>query len=121
MRFSCLCTAFVAKARCNRSSFELNAGNPLRAALMVSDVVDECILILCLLEEEYGKDVALAARTSYDVFQIMASHGYARGARTFANGAYKCRVKVQGEDSPETRHMKKFAEDPSSHPAWNMF
>ncbi|EJT47497.1 hypothetical protein A1Q1_03609 [Trichosporon asahii var. asahii CBS 2479] len=101
----------------------LNAqiGKPLRVGMMPADVLEECAVVLCLLEEEYGKDTALAASTYYDSFQVAACHGYAPGAKTFARGAYRCRVKVEGEDSPETIRMKEFSEDPSLHPAWDIF
>jgi hypothetical protein len=76
----------------------------------------DCRSLLQILEEEYkGGPGALIPRLYYDAFQISISYGDQVRVRSFAERAYKARVMCEGEDSPDTRRMKSFKENPASH------
>jgi hypothetical protein len=70
--------------------------------------------IVRLLEEEHIAD-ARVPRAYYDALQITIAHGDQARAKVFAERAYAARVVVEGEDSPETRRLKSFMENPSIH------
>lgn len=103
------------------AQLDAGIGDPMRVGMMPGAVMAECAILARLLEEEYKGDSALAARTYYDAFQVAACHSDIAAAKKFARDAYECRVKVEGEDSPLTRRMKKFSQNPRSHPAYGMY
>lgn len=72
--------------------------------------------LLQVLEEEYHVGAgASIARLYYDAFQISITHGDQARASVFAGRAHKSRVIREGEDSPETRKVKKLMENPAGH------
>ena len=80
------------------------------------DCLAGCHSLLQILEEEYNSGAgALIARLYYDAFQISITHGDQARASLFAERGYELRVICEGEDSPETRKMKKLMENPAGH------
>ncbi|KAI0134061.1 hypothetical protein BJ170DRAFT_591053 [Xylariales sp. AK1849] len=87
----------------------LMLSNPLKSLTACRD-------LLQILEKEYGDAAtALLARLYYDAFQISAAHGDQARASVFAERAYTARVECEGEDSPLTRKVKGFMQDPTKH------
>ena len=89
-------------------------GDPGRVLGRPYDCLADCRSLLQLLEEEYNGGV-LIARLYYDAFQISITHGDQARASVFARKAHELRVMCEGQDSPETRRMKKLMENPAEH------
>ncbi|KAJ6780544.1 hypothetical protein PWT90_06632 [Aphanocladium album] len=76
----------------------------------------DCKALLVLSEEEYGLGAApLHMRMYYDAFQIAVAHSDQARAALFAHRAHECRVVCDGEDSPQTKRMALFRDNPSQH------
>ncbi|KAI0878083.1 hypothetical protein GGS24DRAFT_487408 [Hypoxylon argillaceum] len=75
-------------------------------------------LLKTLIDEYHSRDMALIPRLYYDAFQVAITHGDESRAKVFAERAYKARVACEGEDSPETKRVKGFMQNPSSHVAF---
>ena len=73
-----------------------------------------CRELLSLYEMEAIADPRVA-RVYYDAFQICITHGDQARASVFAQKAYKTRLYLEGEDSPDTQKMKSFMANPADH------
>jgi len=91
-------------------------GEPMHVMLQPNKSIADCQEILALLKEHnQGAADANIVRLYYDAFQISIAHGDPARASVFADRAYKIRITCEGEDSPETRRLKKFSDNPASH------
>lgn len=90
--------------------------DPARVMTKPEDCLTDCRQLREILEAEYQDhaDVSLAG-LYYDAFKISITHGDQARASVFVQRAYKLRVTCEGDDSPETQHMKQFMERPISH------
>ena len=88
-------------------------GNPEIGLIAVREM-------LYLFDEEGTCDASIP-RTYYDAFQIAIAHGDERRAKVFAERAYTTRVITEGDDSPETAKLRRFAERPAKHRSYRMF
>ncbi|RYP23565.1 hypothetical protein DL765_001079 [Monosporascus sp. GIB2] len=96
-------------------------GNPSRMMSNPAASLADCFALLRVLEEEYPHTTsALASRLYYDAFQIAVAHGDRARGKVFAERAYKARVVMEGEDSPETKKMKALSLNPSSHSSFGI-
>ena len=59
--------------------------------------------------------VASIARLYYEAFQISITHGDQARPSVFAEKGHKSTVICEGEDSPETRKVKKLMDNPADH------
>lgn len=73
-----------------------------------------------LLDQEGIRDASVP-RLYYDAFQIAASYGDEARAKAFAERAYTVRVDLEGEDSPSTEKVKRYAAQPDLHMAYGMY
>jgi SET domain len=91
-------------------------GDSARVMNKPDDCLADCHRLLQVLEEEYkGCAGALVARLYYDAFQISITHGDQARASAFAERAYQVRVICEGEDNPQTGHVKNLMENPAAH------
>lgn len=91
-------------------------GDPMRMKTKPVECLQDCQILLRTLKEEFtGHPGAHTSRLYYDAFQICISHGDQARAGVFAERAYKSRVCIEGEDSPETQRAKSLSTKPSSH------
>ncbi|KAJ8122048.1 hypothetical protein ONZ43_g1656 [Nemania bipapillata] len=72
-------------------------------------------LLKTLTDEYHSRDMALIPRLYYDAFQVAITHGDEARAKVFAERSYRARVACEGEDSPETKRVGTFMQNPAAH------
>lgn len=96
-------------------------GDPMRMVIKPAESLRDCQTMLRALNEEFADHPgAHSCRLYYDAFQICISHGDQARAAVFAERAYKGRVCIEGEDSPETQKVKSLSTKPSSHQSYGL-
>lgn len=97
-------------------------GDPSRVIQSPADCLADCRHLLEVLQEEYpNSTTSMTARLYYDAFQISIVHGDQARASIFAERAYKGRLLCEGEDSPNTKRMKNFMENPKVHQSFGAY
>ncbi len=122
--FDCACplcissTSTIAESDARRiriQRLDATTGNLARMLSKPDACLADCQALIRVLDEEYSTNSVLRARPYYNAFQIAIAHGDRARAKTFAERGYGVRVVCEGEDSPQTRELKRFVEYPQRH------
>ena len=89
----------------------LNAGSLMNTPHLV---LKDAHALLLLLQTANIADTRLA-RLYYEAYQIVIVQGDVARGTIFAEKAHKSILCCEGEDSPQTKRMKAFAEEPKGH------
>jgi hypothetical protein len=127
--FDCMCThCDVTDEQAEASNvrrlqiahLSINIEKPDRVHVAPDAVLSDCNALGLIREVEFGPGHGYTAATHYDALQVAVCHGRLRQAKNYATLAYRARLVLEGEDSPETQRMKGFMNNPRSHYAWGM-
>jgi hypothetical protein len=89
-------------------------GDAGRLMATPGEALADCRELLQLYRLEAITD-ARVARVCYDAFQICVMHSDQARASVFARMAYKTRVYLEGQDSPDTQQIKSFMANPANY------
>ncbi|KAK8110284.1 uncharacterized protein PG998_006741 [Apiospora kogelbergensis] len=113
------------------ASLDEQIANPGAMIARPLSVLHACREFLRVVREEYpdNNDAAagnegpaaaapLISRVYCDAMQVAAAHGDQARARVFAERGYRARLECEGEDSPDTRRVKRLMQEPSAIPSF---